>query len=57
MCDRHETSQTQVTRFVSLHWIPSYVKYDKLLCPSGEGDGLELHWPLAAGARIHSVSI
>ena len=27
------------------------------LCPSGQGDGLEIHWALPAGARIPSVSI
>ena len=27
------------------------------LCPSGEGDGLEIHWALAAGVRIPSVSL
>ena len=26
------------------------------LCPSGQGDGLEIHWALPAGARIPSVS-
>ena len=26
------------------------------LCPSGEGDGLEIHWALPAGVRIPSVS-
>ena len=26
------------------------------LCPSGQGDGLEVHWALPAGARIPSVS-
>ena len=29
----------------------------KTLCPSGQGDGLEIHWALPAGARIPSVSI
>ena len=27
----------------------------KTLCPSGQGDGLEIHWALPAGARIPSV--
>ena len=26
------------------------------LCPSSQGDGLEIHWALPAGARIPSVS-
>jgi hypothetical protein len=26
------------------------------LCPSGQGDGLEIHWALPAGVRIPSVS-
>ena len=29
----------------------------KTLCPSGQGDGLEIHWALPAGARIPSVSL
>ena len=28
----------------------------KTLCPSGQGDGLEIHWALPAGVRIPSVS-
>ena len=29
----------------------------KTLCPSGQGDGLEIHWALPAGVRIPSVSL
>ena len=31
-------------------------KIVETLCPSGQGDGLEIHWALPAGARIPSVS-
>ena len=29
----------------------------KTVCPSGQGDGLEIHWALPAGVRIPSLSI
>ena len=29
---------------------------DMTLCPSGQGDGVEIHWALPAGVRIPSVS-
>ena len=28
----------------------------KTVCPSGQGDGLEIHWALPAGVRIPAVS-
>ena len=29
---------------------------DMTVCPSGQGDGLEIHWALPAGVRIPSLS-
>ena len=36
---------------------PSVRLCPKTLCPSGSGDGLEIHWALPAGVRIPSVSL
>ena len=36
--------------------MPELESFSVTLCPSGQGDGLEIHWALPAGVRIPSLS-
>ena len=38
-------------------WLEKPLNWLETLRPSGQGDGLEIHWALPAGARIPSVSM
>ena len=39
-----------------LGFVPLFQCHTETLCPSGQGDGFEIHWALPAGVRIPSVS-
>ena len=38
------------------YWHPADVLLSRTVCPSGQGDGSEIHWALPAGVRIPSLS-